>query len=72
MIYTIVYKEEDQMFHMNGKEEMFIGTHLENIGKNLFIKDLEACYSESEALACLALNGVTVNLLEEDGSRMEW
>ena len=72
MIYDIIYKEEDKMFHMNGKAEMFIGNHLENIARELRIKEVDDCLSESHMLAVLESKGIIVNLLEEDGSRMDW
>lgn len=72
MIYDIVYKEEDQMFYMNGKAEPFIGNHLENIARELRIKEVDDCLSESHMLAVLESKGIIVNLLEEDGSRMDW
>lgn len=72
MIYDIVYKEEDQVFHMDGKAETFIGNHLENIARELRIKEVDDCLSESHMLAVLESKGIIVNLLEEDGSRMDW
>jgi len=72
MIYDIIYKEEDQMFHMDGKVSTFIGTHLENIACELRIKEVDDCLSESHMLAVLESKGIIVNLLEEDGSRMDW
>lgn len=72
MIYDIIYKEEDQMFHMDGKVETFIGNHLENIARELRIKEMDDCLSESHMLAVLESKGIIVNLLEEDGSRMDW
>lgn len=72
MIYDIIYKEEDQMFHMDGKVETFIGNHLENIARELRIKETDDCLSESHMLAVLESKGIIVNLLEEDGSRMDW
>lgn len=71
MIYDIIYKE-DQMFYMNGKAETFIGNHLENIARELRIKEVDDCLSESHMLAVLESKGIIVNLLEEDGSRMDW
>lgn len=72
MIYDIIYKEEDTMYHMDGKAEMFIGNHLENIARQLRIKEVDDCLSESHMLAVLESKGIIVNLLEEDGSRMDW
>lgn len=72
MIYDIIYKEEDQMYHMNSKAEAFIGNHLENIARELRIKEVDDCLSESHMLAVLESKGIIVNLLEEDGSRMDW
>lgn len=71
MIYNIIYKE-DQMFHMDGKVETFIGNHLENIARELRIQEMDDCLSESHMLAVLESKGIIVNLLEEDGSRMDW
>lgn len=73
MIYDIIYKEYDQMFYMKGyKPETFISSHLENIAKELKTNDLDYCLSESHMLAVLESKGIIVNLLEEDGSRMDW
>lgn len=72
MIYDIIYKEQDQMFHMDGKVETFIGNHLENIARELRIREIDDCLSESHMLAVLESKGIIVNLLEEDGSRMDW
>ena len=72
MIYNIVYKEVDQMYHMDGASETFIGNHLENIARKLRIKEVDDCLSEGHMLAVLESKGVIVNLLEEDGSRMDW
>lgn len=70
MIYDIIYKEEDQMFYMNGKAEPFIGNHLYQIAKNE--KQTTTANSESHHIAILRSAGIIVNLLEEDGSRMDW
>lgn len=72
MIYDIIYKEDDQMYHMDGKPEMFIADHLRNIACELRIKEVDDCLSESHILAVLESKGIIVNLLEEDGSRMDW
>jgi len=72
MSYTITYKEETEMFYMNDKPEPLIGYHLEAIGKELKIQDMDNALSESQMLSILYSHGVEVNLLEEDGSRMEW
>lgn len=73
MIYDIIYKEEDQMYYMGGKAKTFIGEHLETIGRELHIMhDLDDCLSEGHMLAVLESKGIIVNLLEEDGSQMDW
>lgn len=72
MSYTITYKDSDAMFHMNGDAKELIGYHLENIGKELKIQDMDDAISEGHMLSILYSHGVEVNLLEEDGSRMEW
>jgi hypothetical protein len=72
MSYTITYNESEQMFEMDGKLAELIGYHLETIGKQLKIKDMDDAISEGHMLSILYSHGVEVNLLEEDGSRMEW
>lgn len=73
MSYTITYKDSDAMYHMNGEARDLIGYHLETIGRELHImRDLDDCLSESHMLAVLESKGIIVNLLEEDGSRMDW
>lgn len=72
MRYTITYKESDQMFHMDGKSEMFVGQHLETIGKKEKIKDMDDAISEGHMLAILCENNVQVDLLEEDGSPVDY
>lgn len=72
MSYTITYKDSDEMFYMNGEAKELIGYHLENIGKELKIRDMDDALSESHMLSILHSHGVEVNLLEEDGSRMVW
>lgn len=71
MIYDIVYKEEDQMYHMDSKAEIFISNHLVNIGDTHNI-EMGTCLSETHALGLLECNGIIVNLLKEDGSWMGW
>lgn len=72
MSYTITYKDSDSMYHMNGQAKELIGYHLETIGKELKIQDMDDALSESHMLSILYSHGVEVNLLEEDGSRMDW
>jgi hypothetical protein len=57
---------------MNGEAKDLIGYHLETIGKQLKIQDMDDAISESHMLSILYSHGVEVNLLEEDGSRMVW
>lgn len=72
MSYTITYKEDSQKFEMNGKLFDFIGNHLEVIGKKEKISAVDEALSEGHMLAILGEHGIKVDLLEEDGSRMEW
>lgn len=72
MSYTITYNEESTKFEMDGILENFIGTHLEVIGKKEKISEVDEALSEGHMLSILQSTGVEVNLLEEDGSRMEW
>lgn len=74
MIYDIIYKEEDMMHHMDGKTEYFISDHLENIAREHCIKEVYDCLSEENHIlaAILESKGIIVNILWEDGSRMDW
>lgn len=72
MSYTITYNEEATKFEMNGILENFLGTHLEVIGKKEKVSEVDTAISEGHMLSILQSHGVEVNLLEEDGSRMEW
>lgn len=70
MEYTITYNEKEQKFEMNGAFEMWVGNHLYTIAKENNVPTIAD--SESHHLAILDAHGIKVNLLEEDGSRMEW
>lgn len=70
MNYTITYNDKEQMFEMNGTLELWVGAHLRTIAAENNITT--TANSESHHLAILSAHGVKVNLLEEDGSRMEW
>lgn len=72
MSYTITYKEDSQRFEMDGKLFDFIGNHLEVIGKKEKIAAVDEALSEGHMLAILVAHGIKVDLLEENGSRMEW
>lgn len=72
MSYTITYKEDSQQFEMDGVLSDFIWTHLEKIGKKENIFEISEAICEGQMLAILEDYGIIVNLLEEDGSRMEW
>ena len=73
MAYNIQYKESDQKYYMFGQAEMFVGDHLKTIGRISKIRDeIDGCFSESHMLAVLEANGVVVNLLEEDGSPLDY
>lgn len=78
MKYTIVYKEAENKYEMNGVLADFIGDHFRVIAEEHSVKDLcsyeaySMWYSESYMLACLYDKGLQIDLLEEDGSRMAW
>lgn len=72
MSYTITYKEDTQKFEMDGVLSDFIWTHLEKIGKKENIFEISEAICEGQMLVILEDRGIIVNLLEEDGSRMEW
>lgn len=72
MHYVITYKDSDQMYHMDGVAKMFIGEHLETIGKKHKISAMDDALSESHLLAILEYNKIRVDILEEDGSKVEW
>ena len=74
MIYTIQYESAKNGycdgFVMEGWSAQFIGDHLKTIAQKHDIT--YNCLSESHMLAVLESKGIIVNLLEEDGSRMDW
>lgn len=72
MSYTITYKEDSQQFEMEGVVSDFIWSHLEKIGKKENIFEISEAICEGQMLAILEDRGIIVDLLEEDGSRMEW
>ena len=72
MKYTIVYKEGDEKYHMDGYVQPFIGNHLEFIGKKHRIRELDDALSESHMLAILSEHNILIDILEEDGSKLEW
>lgn len=72
MSYTITYKEDTQKFEMDGVLSDFIWSHLEKIGKKENIFEISEAICEGQMLAILEDRGIIVDLLEEDGSRMEW
>lgn len=70
MGYTIQYNGHTDTYFMDDQSENFIGCHLMEIARLEKIK--ESGISESHMLAILGSHGIEVNLLDEDGSRMEW
>lgn len=70
MEYTITYNDKEQKFEMNGVLEMWVGNHLYTIAKENNVTT--TANSESHHLAILDAHGIKVNILEEDGSRMDW
>lgn len=70
MSYPITYNEAEQKFEMNGVLEMWIGNHLYTIAKENNVTTI--ANSESHHLAILDAHGIKVDLLEFDGSRMDW
>jgi len=69
MKYTIVYKEGDEKYHMDGDVQPFIGNHL---GKKHRIRELDDALSESHMLAILSEHNILIDILEEDGSKLDW
>ena len=70
MQYVIQYNGETDTFLMDGYSENFIGSHLLQIMKDHKILD-DAC-SETHALHILRGNGIEVEILDEDGSLLDY
>jgi len=68
--YTIVFDKYGN-WNMNGISEEFLFTHLFEISEANAI-GVDEMESETHALAILASNNITVNLLEPNGSPCEW
>jgi nitrous oxidase accessory protein NosD len=71
MSYVIQYDSSTDKFKMNGWSENFIGSHFEQIAKENNI-DPGSWISESHALFILRNNDIEVDLLEEDGSPLDY
>ena len=71
MNYTIQYDPSTDTFKMNGWTENFIGCHLMQIFKENDL-DPNSMISESHGLHILRGNGIEVELLEEDGSPLDY
>lgn len=69
MSYTI--QAIGDKFVMNGVESNFVGDLLFKIADDNDLVGIRVD-SESELLSALEYHGIVVNLLEEDGSKMEW
>lgn len=72
--YTITYVESEDKYSMNGILMDFIGEHFYTIANENNIKFGQQPHfrSESYMLAVIQNEGIEVDLLEEDGSRMIW
>lgn len=70
MKYVIKYDDCSDLWIMDGMVERFVGEHLYKIAKENNITT--AAISESHQLSILRLEGVEVELLEEDGSEVQW
>ena len=70
MKYTIQYDENSNLWMMNGWAERYIGEHLYAIAKENNLTT--AANSESHHLAILRANGLDIEILEEDGSKVIW
>lgn len=71
MNYTIQHDPSTDTFKMNGWTENFIGSHLIQIFKENDL-DPNSMFSESHGLHILRGNGIEVELLEEDGSPLDY
>lgn len=70
MNYVIKFNNKTDNFVMNGFSEPFLYPHLEFIAAQEYVYD--DYLSESHLLAILADNGIKVDLLEEDGSPLDY
>ena len=71
MKYIIQHDPSTDTFKMDGWTENFIGCHLIQIFKENGI-DPNTMISESHGLHILNSNGIEVELLEEDGSPLDY
>lgn len=71
MKYTIVYKEAENKYEMNGVLADFVGDHLLTISNENKLSGY-GFISEGHLLSFLNHHGIKIDLLEEDGSRMVW
>jgi hypothetical protein len=68
--YTITFIEKEEKFEMNGVLYQFIGQHLYDIAKQHNITT--AASSESHLLCMLIAYGISIELVEEGGSKLIW
>jgi len=68
--YTITWLDEEEVWEMNGKHYKFVGEHLYDIAKANNITT--SANSETHHLAIIRASGVSVALVEEDGSKVIW
>lgn len=71
MKYTITYDNTSQTFCLCDYQEVFLGEHLRWIAA-LHGVSIQEVISESHLLQILGENGIDVELLEEDGSPLDY
>lgn len=70
MKYTITFIEKEEKFEMNGVLYRFVGEHFCDIARQHNITT--AASSESHLLCMLIAYGISIELVEEDGSKLIW
>lgn len=70
MKYTIKYDDCSDLYMMGGVPARFIGEHLRDIAIENNIKFIAD--SESHYLAILEASGLKIELLDSDGSKLDW
>lgn len=70
MKYTITWLDEEELWEMGGEYRRWVGEHLCDIAKANDITT--TANSESHHLAIIRASGVSVTLVEEDGSEVIW
>lgn len=70
MKYTIQYDEDSDKYVMNGKSYRYVGEHLYDIAVQNTVTT--TANSESHHMTILEAHGIEIELLDSDGSKLDW